>query len=140
MKIGKRLIHGYYLLFLSCVLGAISQADDTIQSRFVGPVRLAVWQHWQPSWNVERDSTFPIRFELVRGTASNGSAFTRLIYSGSEASLRVRLAGRAFFRTGEYSDSERDIPPVEVAARYEGGKAIFELKDDRFLPAYPVVT
>jgi hypothetical protein len=121
-------------LFVGLFFVVRAEADDIIQSRFIGPVRLAVWEHWQPSWNIERDTSFPAKFELVRGAKGpSGPAFTRLTYFGEEKNLRVRMSGRAFYRTGEYSDSEKDIPTVEINGDWREGKTLFELNDDRFM-------
>lgn len=42
-------------------------ALHTVQSEFEGPVYIKSWQHWQPSWNVERDLSIPPLYKIIRG-------------------------------------------------------------------------
>lgn len=55
------------LVCLSLVYSLGASALHTIQSEFEGPVYIKSWQHWQPSWNVERDLSLPPVFKIIRG-------------------------------------------------------------------------
>jgi len=48
-------------------------------SFFKGPVKLKIWKHWQPSWNVELESLQQeYQFELERKYNHNGSELVTL--------------------------------------------------------------
>lgn len=93
------------------------QAEDVqgyVQSRFVGPVDLNVWRHWQPSWNVE-NVTREIQFELIRGEDALGRPYVRLRYRSTRPGLTAHIGARIVERDGNWGVRERtllDLPPV----------------------------
>lgn len=52
---------------LALIYSFNASALHTVQSEFEGPVYIKSWQHWQPSWNVERDLSIPPVFKILRG-------------------------------------------------------------------------
>lgn len=116
---------------------------EIIQSRFYGPVKLHVWEHWQPSWNVERDESHPIQFELVRGYNHSGKTFIRLTYfKKMEDGWTVRFGGVARKPNGPYSDFEKLIPGVVAPPKNYEDVTVFELETSEFIdiPGKNIVT
>lgn len=106
------------------------QAEDVqgyAQSRFVGPVDLNVWRHWQPSWNVE-NVTQGIRFELIRGEDGLRRAYVRLRYRDAKPTLKARIGARVLERDGTWGVREKivDLGPVDGVAGPEWTDFWFE--------------
>lgn len=98
---------GVFLLATAFAGGARAE----IQGRFVGPVSLKIWKHWQASWNVE--NTTPAEgslFELIRARDRSGNAYVTLNFRQrrrGDAPLRARLQCTAYVRNGDWSVEER---------------------------------
>lgn len=90
--------------------GQKTNVEGLVESRFVGPVDLRVWRHWQPSWNVENLTTEP-QFELIRGIGGDHGAYVLLRVRRTDGPLTAHLFGAALVRKGDWEMETRDIPP-----------------------------
>ena len=74
-------------LVLTCSLFTFAAfADFQEQSRFIGPLNLRVWNHWQPSWNVESNPTRQV-FTLVRSIDGEKGQVSLTLHDEREAEL-----------------------------------------------------
>lgn len=90
-----------FALSLVISLTATATAEYKIQSRFVGPVNLKVWKHWQPSWNVE-DDTSNFRFALYRSASGEKGKVTLSLFNEKESDVTGQLECEAYKRTEQW--------------------------------------
>ncbi len=118
-----------YLLALSTAVSSLAFGAIEVQNIFEGPVKFAVWQHWQPSWNVEREPLDP-KFRLEIGRADT-KGFVRLAFRKHlSTDLTASFWGESWERTGEYEDESKTITEQKVAGTRIGDGWEFLLSDD----------
>jgi len=80
-------------------------AVESIQSKFYGPVKAKVWQHWQQSWNVENlaDEKSAI-FNLVRGFDAQGKSIVEIRFRHAKSeNLTATLMCDSYIRDGQWN-------------------------------------
>jgi len=109
--------------------GSTLLAAARIQSEFRGPVALSVWQHWQASWNVERDRSFPETFRLTRGWEESQKPFVDFYWEGSLPGDIAFLTCEGLRRKGEWEVEPFRSQIWEARARLDSGKSHFDFAE-----------
>jgi len=115
----------WFLLFTAALT---SQGVEKVQSRFVGPNSLKVWQHWQNSWNVD-SSEAKYQYELVRLTDGKSSTISFEHSQLKGEGLKGFLRCESWVRKGDWDGEVKLGQERMVKADGAGYKISFRWPD-----------
>lgn len=124
-------IHTWLTLFsLATCLTTFAAFQE--QSRFVGPLELKVWKHWQPSWNVEAE-TSPRGFSLIRSIDGERGQVSLTLYDQRKTELKGILRCEALKRTDTWKvelKTGREFSTVNFQNPQGDAQFIWDNSDD----------
>jgi mannose-6-phosphate isomerase-like protein (cupin superfamily) len=115
------------LLALATSLQLTQAVQADVQSVFRAPVNLKVWQHYQPSWNVENVSAQNHLVEVERGYRAD-TPYLQIRYKSTLKTLTAEVGSEAYVPEGQWDVKTQSSPTYKIPlSRLEGPWAVFEL-------------